>query len=373
MFDEFSKSMDLCTACPSLCQSACPVFREDGNKSHSPWGLMQVMNRVRRGDMAFTPEVAELSYRCLTCQGCTEQCEHGVQIPPLLHRARVEAVRRNVAPASITGFVEKFHRHNNPFSKDLLLRLKTLVPKKALSPDHQVVYYASCTTISKCPEVVRDTFSLFKKLKIDFVGVYGDPMQCCGYPLLTAGAEYEFVDIAEINYHSLNRYKMIIVGSPACAHTFKNTYAQHSYDLSSRIVTINEFLKPYLKNINYRLKKNLRSKLMYHDPCYLSRYLGEVDLPREMIAQMSGYQPVEFYDNREKTSCSGQGGCYSITDKDAADAITKERLNEVYEKNISTVLTQCPTCVFKMRQNSRQLVVKDLISYLNDCIEGTDE
>jgi heterodisulfide reductase subunit B len=92
-----------------------------------------------------------------------------------------------------------------------------------------------------------------------------------------------------------------------------------------------------------------------------------------MIAQMSGTQPVEFHDCREKTSCSGQGGCYSIIDKKAADEITKERLSEAYEKDISTILTQCPTCVFKMRQNSNKLVVKDLISYLNDCIEGTDE
>jgi Fe-S oxidoreductase len=372
MFENYTKTMEMCSACPSLCQSACPVFLQEGNRSVSPWGMMQTLNRVRKDDLEFTPDVAKLSYHCTTCRGCMDQCEHDIDITPILLEARNEAVKEGLAPDEIQGFIEKFHRHNNPYSKDLLHKLRGILDDKYFNIESDVVYYASCTTIAKCPEVIKDTFSLFDKLKIDFVGIYADPIQCCGYPLHSAGAEYDFVDVAEVNFHALKNHKLIITGSPACAHTLKTTYDKYDLGLKDKVITINQFLKPYLKNLNYNIKDKIRSKLMFHDPCYLSRHLGEADLPREMIAKMSGFSPIEFFENKQHTSCSGQGGCYSITSTEAED-ITKNRLRECYEKKVNTLITQCPSCVYKMRKNSKKIVVKDLISYINDCIQGADE
>ncbi|MCP5464360.1 MAG: (Fe-S)-binding protein [Deltaproteobacteria bacterium] len=369
MFEDHAKALDTCLTCPSLCQSACPVFLEDSNRSHSPWGLMQTMNRVRRGQIPFDETVAEMSYHCVGCKGCTTQCEHGIEIPPVLEEARQKAVKSDILPSNIKGFVEKFHRHNNPFSKDLLKRLDEILPAQKKQKDPKAIYFASCTTISKTPEIISDTFSLLNKLKIDFVAPYREAIQCCGYPLLSAGAESDFVDLAEVNYHSLKKLPLIVSGSPACTYTLKTAYKKYHFDLEDKVISINEFLKPYLKNINFTLKKKLRTKLMLHDPCYSVRYLDEGLLMRELIAEVSGYPPGEFFDHQNSTSCSGQGGCYSVIEKERADRITKERLKECYEKDTRTVVTQCPSCVFKMRKNSKRIVVKDLVSYLNDCIE----
>ncbi|MBI4412319.1 MAG: (Fe-S)-binding protein [Deltaproteobacteria bacterium] len=373
MLETFSKLMEYCTYCPRLCQSACPVAMTEGNESFSPWGLMQTLNQLRKGEIPLDSELAALSYKCLTCKACTTQCEHGNEIPPVLHEVRKEAVARELAPPEISGFLNKFHKHNNPFSKDLLQKLKNILPSKYFDMNPQTIYYPSCTTIAKCPEVVHDTFELFEKLKIDFVGVYPEAIQCCGYPLISGGMEYDFIDLAEVNFHALKKYKTIVSGSPACVYTLRETYKKYDFGLPGKVVTINEFLEPYLHNINYRLKKSMRTKLMYHDPCYLSRYLNEVSLPRELIAHVSGYQPMEFFDHGECTHCSGQGGCYSITSKEASDEIARRRLEEVVEKKVQTLVTQCPSCVHKFRKNSERLVVKDLISYLNDSIEGVKE
>lgn len=373
MLNDHTDAMNTCTTCPSLCQSACPVFLADGNRSHSPWGLMQIFNQVRRNEIPLTPEVAKLAYHCTTCKACTNQCEHGVDVPRIIGDARIAAVTQEVAPPEIMGYAEKFHRHNNPFSKDLLQRLKDILPKKRFKPTAPVAYFATCTTIAKTPAIIRDTFELFDKLKIDFVSAYADPIQCCGYPLLASGAEYEFVDLAEINFHALRKHKLIITGSPTCAYTLKQVYARYDYNLDASVVTINEFLKPYLKNINYKLKSKLRTKLMYHDPCFQSRYLNESDLPREMIAKTTGSEPLEFHLSHARSACSGQGGCYNIIENERADAITKDRLSECREKNVNLVVTQCPTCLFKMQKNSKGMVIKDLVSYLNDCIEGVVE
>lgn len=365
--------MDYCTYCPRLCQAVCPVAMVDANETHSPWGLMQTMNLLRKGEIPFSAEAAALSYQCTTCRACLALCEHGNNVPDVLHEVRKLAVAGEIAPPEVSGFLSKFHRHNNPFSRDLLHKLKNIVPSRYFEPNFQVVYFPSCTTIAKCPDTIRDTFELFEKLKINFVGLYPETIQCCGYPLISCGLEDDFIDVAEINFHALKKYKLVISGSPACVYTLRETYKKYAFGLGARVVTINQFLEPYLQNINYRLKKGIRTRLMYHDPCYLSRYLKEVDLPREMIAHVSGYQPLEFSDNGHHCACSGQGGCYSVVSKENSDAIAKRRLEEVYEENIQTVVTQCPSCVHKFRKNSRHLIIKDLVSYLNDCIEGVKE
>jgi Fe-S oxidoreductase len=307
------------------------------------------------------------------CKNCTSNCAHHNDVPKVLQEVRNLAVEKNLAPPEIAGYLSKFHRHNNPFSKDLLNKLKEIMPASVLNNESPVTYFASCTTISKCPDVIQDTFSLFNKLKIDFVGLYPEAIQCCGYPLLASGMEDEFIDLAEINFHALKKYKTIISGSPACVYTLRETYKKYDLGLGNRVVTINEFIEPFLHNINFRLKKNLRTKLMYHDPCYLSRYLNESELPRELISQVSGYAPIEFFNNREHSQCSGQGGCYSIVEAQKSDEIARQRLEEVSEKGVQTLVTQCPSCIHKFRKNSKRLIVKDVMSYLNDCVEGTKE
>lgn len=370
MFDKYAGSLDTCEACPSLCQSVCPVFASSGNKSASPWGLMQLVNRVRQNRIDFNPDVAQASYQCLTCRACTEFCELKVEVPEILRRVRHNAIRQEIVPKEIHGFLEKFHRHNNPFSKDLLQHLKKLLPKRRFNKKNHTVYLAGCTATAKAPDIITDTFELFDKLGIDFVSCYDDTIQCCGHPLHVLGARDEFIDLAEINYNVLKNYKLVIVGSPACAHTLKSVYAKYDFDLSDKIITINHFLEPYLKNVNFKIKKGIHTKVMYHDPCYLSRHLGETELPRTLISQVSGYAPIEFQENRHCNKCSGQGGCFSVTNKETAKDLTRSRLEEVHEKKVKTLLTQCPTCVFKMRHNAKRIVVKDVVSYLNDCIMG---
>lgn len=372
MFEKYSSAMDTCQNCPSLCQSACPVFTETGNSAYAPWGMMQTFRALRDKKIPLDETSARVPFQCTGCRACEETCTLDVQVLELIMSAKKAALKSKVAPEPIREFTEKFHRHNNPFSKDLMDKLRKILPKSTFKKEAQTVYFASCSAIARAPNIVKDSFELFAKLGIDFVGCYDDTIQCCGYPLYIAGERDEFIDLAEINYNSLKRYKYIIVASPACAHTLKTIYAKYDFDLSAKILTINQFLHPYLKNINFHIKKGIKTKLMYHDPCYMARYLGETELPRELIGMIAGVKPIDFVRNREQTVCCGQGGCYAIANKDSADRLTQERLAEARAKDVSTILTQCPTCVYKMGKLGKKMVVKDVVSYLNDCITGSE-
>jgi Fe-S oxidoreductase len=62
-----------------------------------------------------------------------------------------------------------------------------------------------------------------------------------------------------------------------------------------------------------------------------------------------------------------------VVAKDMSEKITQKHLEEVYEKQVQTVVTQCPSCIHKFRKNSKGLIIKDLVSYLNDCIESVQD
>ena len=109
MLEEFAKDLDYCSACPRLCQSACPVLTVSGNESVSPWGLMQTMNQVRKGEIPFDAEVGALSYQCLTCKACTARCDHGIEVPPVMHEVRRLAVKEELAPPQINQFLIQFY------------------------------------------------------------------------------------------------------------------------------------------------------------------------------------------------------------------------------------------------------------------------
>jgi Fe-S oxidoreductase len=49
-----------------------------------------------------------------------------------------------------------------------------------------------------------------------------------------------------------------------------------------------------------------REKVVYHDPCYLGRYRGVYDEPREVLSR--AVEVLEAPRNRERSFCCGAGG-----------------------------------------------------------------
>jgi Fe-S oxidoreductase len=107
----------------------------------------------------------------------------------------------------------------------------------------------------------------------------------------------------------------------------------------------------------------------YHDPCYLGRYAGTVDEPRELLTTLGAEvkEPVRSCDN---PYCCGAGGGLLFADKEEepGSRISDVRLAQLRETGAGTVVTACPFCsiMLKGAQASVQADTKviDLMTFV---------
>ena len=109
----------------------------------------------------------------------------------------------------------------------------------------------------------------------------------------------------------------------------------------------------------------------FHDPCYLGRYAGHVDEPRELLARF-GADIKEPVRNRDNPFCCGAGGGLLFADKEEepGSRISDVRFKQLQDTGASTVVTACPFCsiMLKGAQASAQADTQfvDLMTFVKD-------
>ena len=368
MFKKFHKEIEYCTYCPKLCRFACPVANASCSETYTPWGRQSLLHLVAAGRQAFNREVALATYHCANCLMCREYCDHDIEIPPIMEAARAMAVAKHVEPVEVSDFRLFFNEHKNPVGDNLKARLRAILPDKYFSAGAQVVYFPGCGTIYNQSKNITDTFAVFDALGIDYVGCYGQDLQCCGFPLATMGFTEEYERHTNAVAKALSGYKTIISGCPTCVYMLKGRYQQEGKKLTNKIYHITEFLAPLVGQGKLKVKKPFVDPVMWHDPCYLGRYLDVYEEPRQLLAEVLREPIVEFSYNRKDSMCCGGGGGLPITDPVLARGIAKDRLKEFHEKKDRVLVTACPTCERHFSKWDESLKVMDIINILARCI-----
>jgi Fe-S oxidoreductase len=90
-----------------------------------------------------------------------------------------------------------------------------------------------------------------------------------------------------------------------------------------------------------------REKIVYHDPCYLGRYRGVYDQPRNVL-EGSG-DLVEAEKHRERSFCCGAGGGQMFLGEEKGKRINIERAEQLIATGAQTVAAACPFCASMFR------------------------
>jgi Fe-S oxidoreductase/nitrate reductase gamma subunit len=368
--------LDSCTNC-GRCEDACPAWATD--KPLSPRKFVQdlkvhMLEAADQSDNGPTlvgeaPNEDEI-WACTTCAACQEVCpvyvEHIVKIIDLRRNLVLE---QNKMPETAQLMLRNMQSRGHPWAGIQSLRLRgdwtNDLELKILAPGDtaHTLFWVGCTG-ALVERNVAATLSMARVLKaagVDFA-VLGEAEACCGDPARRAGYEFQFQILAEENIELLKSYNIqeIITSCPHCYHSLKHEYPGFGGDF--RVVHYTQFIADLIGQGKLKLTNGLNTKLTYQDPCYLGRYNGVYQEPRQILEAVPGATLKEMDRSRNTGFCCGGGGGHMwIEEQPGTTKINQMRFEDVLKTGAETVVTACPYCLQMFEESIEHKEMKDSV------------
>jgi Fe-S oxidoreductase len=293
----------------------------------------------------------EVIWECTTCGACMEVCPVFIE-----HVPRIVDMRRHLVemkakfPEELLLLFENMEQRSNPWGIAPTERTKwsadiDVQPFEAGKTEY--LFYTGCAGAldARNRSTTLSLAKIFDKAGISW-GTLGRDEMCCGDSLRRLGNEYVFDRMAQANIKMFTEkgVKKIITQCPHCFTTLKNDYKQYGVELE--VIHHTEFINNLIQE--GRLKLNTASdlgKVVFHDSCYLGRYNGIYDAPRNVIASATGSLPLEMERARDKAFCCGGGGGRMWMEEKEGSLINVARVEEALKKQPDTVCVSCPYCM----------------------------
>ncbi len=292
----------------------------------------------------------EALWQCTTCRICSEQCPARISHPEKLINLRTYQVNMESAfPAEAQATFRNMEVNGNPWGLGWQKRAdwaKDLdVPTLADNPTAEYLYWPGCSGAfdARSKKVTLAVVSLLKQAGVDFA-ILGNEEKCCGDSARRLGNEYLYYLLAAENIATLNAYgvKKIIVQCPHCMQALSVDYPQMggTYQVIHHSQLLNELVEAGKLSVSEKAYKTLT----YHDSCYLGRYKGIYQQPRDLLAS-TGAELKEMKRNKDKSFCCGAGGGHMWLEEPEGLRINNMRAEQALETGAEAVCTACPFCL----------------------------
>lgn len=208
---------------------------------------------------------------------------------------------------------------------------------------------------------LKDAVKVLREEGLELAYLYEDE-PCCGGALYFSGFWGDFEERIPLVIDSLQKSgaREILVMVPSCAYVLKEL-CRVPYE----VLTFPEF---FLRHRRYRRRMRRPLKVVYHDPCMLSRWLGVIEEPREVLRGIEGVELLEAERSREWSECCGGGGGFELVFPFVSKELAKNRALELLKTGAEVVVTSCPGCLLQVKAGVQALGSKvevlDLAEFL---------
>jgi Fe-S oxidoreductase len=343
-----------CVEC-GRCQVNCPAWGA-GKELNPKTIILQTQEALLTGP--FERKLGDVYsekvlWQCTTCGACENQCPVGIEHLPILIGSRRGLVSNGEAPEYLGSMYNNLERRRNIWGLGSDQRQKFVAAAGLDTFDparHDVLVWLGCAGAFEADfqKSLRSLFDILRTHAIRF-GVLAKE-QCTGDPAKRTGNEYLFQELATANIDDLKAAgpKTILTSCPHCVKTIGDDYRRFGYEAT--IVHSSVYVAGLLQSRIAPAPSAARADVTFHDPCYLGRYAGTVDEPRELLVRFGAdiHEPVR---NRDNPFCCGAGGGLLFADKEEepGSRISDVRFKQLRETGASTVVTACPFCSIMLK------------------------
>lgn len=291
---------------------------------------------------------AETLWSCTTCRACVEECPMMIEhVDAIVDMRRHLTLEKGATPNKGAEVLENLIATDNPggfapggrlnWAADLNLPL--LSDKGSCD----VLFWVGDGAFDmRNQRTLRAFVKVLKAAKVDFA-VLGLEERDSGDVARRLGDEATFQLLATRNIQTLAKYsfKRIVTCDPHSFHVLKNEYGAFNGDYV--VQHHSTFMAELIGDGALNLGQHKGSSVTYHDPCYLGRYNGEYEAPRQVLRAL-GIEVKEMQRSGFRSRCCGGGGGAPITDIPGKQRIPDMRMDDIRETGAELVAVGCPQC-----------------------------
>ena len=298
----------------------------------------------------------DVLWACTSCRACEEQCPVMISyVDKIVDMRRNLVLVKGEFPHTLQKPFQGMEVNGNPWNLSRMDRSAWSdglgIPMMSDKPDAKVLYWVGCAASydDRAKKIARATARLLQAAGVDFA-ILGQEENCTGDPARRAGNEVLFATLAEGNAEVLNTYKeqggarTVVTACPHCFNTLKNEYTDFGATLD--VVHHTDFLMGLLAEKKLVPSAPVAGKVVYHDSCYLGRYNGIYDSPREILRSIPGVELVEpDYWTKSRGLCCGAGGAQMFMEEQNTNRVNVKRTLQLIDTGARTIASACPFCM----------------------------
>ncbi|WP_375782038.1 (Fe-S)-binding protein [Paenibacillus baekrokdamisoli] len=398
---------------------AIPVWvnhQEDDDNTSSQIAIEPTMTAQRHawheqtdtsvGDIALIGDVMTESeiWACTTCRSCEEQCPVGNEhVDKIIDMRRYLVLTEGRLPVEGQRALQNIERQGNPWGLPRAERaawlsayetaiaadsrqparppIRTMQEAARLGEKPELLLWAGTmgTYDQRSRKVLFALVRLLQQAGVPFA-VLGGEERNSGDTARRMGNELLFQNLCKENISTLQRYgiRQIVTICPHTFHAIKNEYTDFGLDRST--VTVEHhttLLDRLVEEGKLRPIHRVDERVVYHDSCYLGRYNGIYDAPRNLLRSIPGIELLEMERSRQNGMCCGAGGGLMWMEERSGMRVNEARVSQALEVKPTVIGSACPYCLTMMEDGVKLLEVeasiqaRDVAELLAQSVFGT--
>ncbi len=321
------------------------------------------------GDVVTEQEI----WACTTCRNCEDQCPVGNEHLSLIYGMRRHLVlTQGSMPVEAQRMMSNYERQSNPWGISRKDRVKwreerpdlDIPTVKEVDEFEYLFWVGSMASYDdRTKKIAFDFVKIMNAAGVTFA-ILGNQERSTGDTIRRLGNEYLFQELAERNIKQIQKYgvKKIVTIDPHIYNVLKNEYPDFGLD-DVEVMHHTQLIEKLIRENRISLANELEERVVYHDSCYLGRYNGIYDLPRNILKAIPGVTLLEMDRNKEDGMCCGAGGARMWMEEDEGLRVNEVRAKQAMNHDPTIIGSNCPYCLTMMSDGVKALDKEDVQTY----------